>query len=126
MSSGDRLHPDRPRHDAVTTVTVYYRDSLIGTLTRESDGFWFRYSQEFREHPCVLPLWGFRDPHRDYHSKRLWPFFSTRIPPLGREDVQQALRHQNIDPTDTLQVLGKLCRFCVTNPFRLELRYLEH
>ena len=93
---------------------------LVGTLVDDSGEFVFRYSDEFKKQSTVPPLSAFPDKDEEYRSTHLWPFFEVRLPPRDRPDVQEALRKRNIDPSDTLRVLGEVARRPVSTPFEFE------
>jgi hypothetical protein len=94
----------------------------IGALSVEGDEYVFRYDPGFAAKPVAEPIFGFPDLTREYRSTRLWPFFEVRMPPVDRPDVREVLARDDIEPTDTLAVLGRLSARAVASPYRFELQ----
>jgi HipA-like protein len=93
----------------------------IGTLWQEGADFCFRYDDAFVALPNAEPISAFPDLHQEYRSRDLWPFFSIRIPPAARSDVHEAMDRLGLRPDQTLEVLGKLAKRSISNPYRLDL-----
>jgi HipA-like protein len=93
----------------------------IGTLWQEGDDFCFRYDDAFVASPDAEPISAFPDLREEYRSRELWPFFAVRIPPAARSDVHDAMERLGLKPDQTLEVLGKLAKRSISNPYRLEL-----
>jgi HipA-like protein len=94
---------------------------LVGRLTQESGRFVFRYSDTFKRRNDLPPITAFPDKHMAYESKELWPFFQVRLPPVDRADVQEVLRQQRIDESDTLALLAVVGRKAVSTPYEFRL-----
>ena len=93
------------------------RRELVGRLSLEDGEFVFRYAEEYRGEPISA----FPRIDREYRSGHLWPFFSVRIPPLSRDDMQDEIRSRALDEKDTLKVLGSVAKTSVTNPYEFVL-----
>lgn len=90
----------------------------LGTLRREGEEYIFAYFPEVKSLVFAFP-----DRHVEYRSRELWPFFASRIPPLGREDVQEWLRNSGLSEADTLEILGTLCARSIANPYVFEFEF---
>jgi len=56
--------------------TVYYRDIRAGTLTRDEDGFVFRYDEAYRVDPACPDISAtLPKTQAEYRSPVLFPFF---------------------------------------------------
>ena len=89
---------------------VYYRDQLAGTLTKDADGYLFRYDEAYFVNPecpdisATLPK-----SKREYRSKVLFPFFFG----LLAEGVQKErqCRELRIDERDVFTRLLETSAF---------------
>ncbi len=107
--------------DINATFELKYKDLLIGKL-KLIDGEWlFEYDKGFDKQNKVQKLIDFPDIYKQYKSKELWPFFSSRIPGLGQPKVKAIIKHKNLDEHDELQLLKVFGLKTLTNPFQLEL-----
>ncbi len=91
--------------------------SLVGSLSQEEEKFVFRYDPDYR----AEPISAFPDLAKEYRSEELWPFFSVRIPPIEREDMREAIAARNIKSDQPIELLGKVAKFSVTNPYEFQL-----
>ena len=90
---------------------------MVGELWCEGGEFVFRYEPGY----AGEPISAFPHVDRAYRDKVLWPFFEVRIPPLSRKDVRDAIEEEEVDADDPLEMLAKLGRFSVANPYELRL-----
>jgi len=95
-------------------------DALVGVLWQESGEFVFKYDPQYASTKGAEPISAFPDLEEEYRSKELWPFFAVRIPPRDRQDVREALAKLSLRPEQTLEVLGKLARRTISNPYTLK------
>ena len=79
--------------------TVYYRDIVAGTLTRDADGYTFRYAPTYLA-DSHLPDISATLPKScaEYHSRVLFPFFYGLLAE-GRQKERQC-RELHIDEHD--------------------------
>ena len=79
--------------------TVYYRDTVAGTLTRDADGYTFRYAPTYLA-DSHLPDISATLPKScaEYHSRVLFPFFYGLLAE-GRQKERQC-RELHIDEHD--------------------------
>src|SRR5258708_7333186 len=105
-------------------ILVQYGSVAIGELTREGDKYIFAYLPAFFD-SGLKPLPDFPEPRpgKKYKSARLWPFFSSRIPDVRREDVRELMEQENLKATDEFELLIKLGRETINNPFHLSPAY---
>ena len=69
---------------------------FVGTL-RYSDGIWhFCYSNEFKAQNRILPLANFPSKDKEYSSRELWPFFTSRIPSNAQLQIEKGKPRENI------------------------------
>lgn len=87
---------------------------LIGTLSY-SNGLWnFSYSDEFKNQNRVAPLANFPTKEKEYTTRELWPFFTSRIPSNAQLQIEKSA------PTDSLvDLLVKFGHKTVSNPYVL-------
>lgn len=105
--------------DATGQFALKYNRIHIGTLSF-ADGMWhFSYEDAFADQQELLPLMDFPNIQRKYTSAYLWPFFVQRIPGLKQPAVQRILKAENISATDTLALLSRFGRNCISNPYIL-------
>lgn len=92
----------------------------IGSLSLLEDGVWeFIYANSFLEQGYIKPLIGFPNIHKEYRSKQLWPFFSSRIPSADQPYVQEKVRCKHLDVTNSAEMLKEFGERTITNPFAL-------
>ena len=89
---------------------------LVGKLFREQEEFVFRYADEYD----MEPISAFPDTGKVYRSKRLWPFFAVRIPPMDREDMQKKISSHSIEKDQIIEILGSVAKISVTNPYEFK------
>lgn len=95
--------------------------TTIGELTLDN-GYWtFRYTEAFKQQTRLVPIVDFPDIYKDYTSTELFPYFTYRIPSLARPQVQQIIRKQKIDSSNTVALLKHFGQRTIVNPFVLEL-----
>lgn len=119
---------ERPRArdvSGVATVVVFVDTRggrrTLGTLAREGKEFVFRYDPAFTRDPDAKPISAFPDMTREYRAEELWPFFAVRLPPVDREDVQEAMRRRHIPESDVLRLLAELSGRGVSSPYRFSM-----
>lgn len=88
---------------------VYYRDSRVGELVEDEDGYCFTYDEEYVKSEnampvsLTLPLQG-----NAFHSKVLFSFFDGLIPEGWLLNVAQ--EHWKLRGNDRFELLMSLCR----------------
>ena len=95
---------------------------LVGTLSYADNEYVFQYSEAFKHQSDVPPIAAFANLGEEYRSPVLWPFFTVRLPPTHRADVQKLTAGRNIDTADQVRMLAELGRRSLTSPYDLELR----
>jgi HipA-like protein len=105
-------------------VLVQYGAVAIGELRRKDHEYLFSYLPAFFNSD-LKPLPDFPHPVRGkvYRNAHLWPFFANRIPDLRRDDVQEVIKESRLKKSDELELLVKLGRETINNPFYLTLAY---
>ena len=103
---------------------LLYKNELIGTL-RLNDGIWiYEYSEEFKHQlsksDAIRPLTNFSDVTKRYENKELWPFFMARIPGINQPQIQEVIKKEHIDETNTVQLLKRFGKESISSPFLLE------
>lgn len=94
---------------------------LVGFLSQEGDEFTFRYADSYAARERAVAISAFPDFREVYRSKVLWPFFSVRLPPLDRDDVQETVKARGLDTNDLLRLLAELSARVVSSPYELRL-----
>lgn len=96
-----------------------FRDNPIGTLSFE-EGYWsFKYSEWFKNQSDILPLLEFPDKQKEYTSRSLWSFFSSRIPSAINMKKEQG-EIPNFSETNLVELLKKFGKKTINNPFVLQ------
>lgn len=124
VNPGPRAADDKSQAEEEVRLFLDLPDKrlFVGRLWKQREVFLFQYSDEFLSRTDLPLLPDF--PRRDkgfYRSERLWPFFLVRLPPLGRADVQRAVKEEGIEPANTLEMLARLGRRAISSPYELEL-----
>ena len=129
MKSVRKGSPSYPRKRADERVAgaegraafdLTFGDTVVGHLEYANDTWIFVYDAAFRNQKRMRPIVGFRDTGKEYRSKRLWPFFRTRIPSTQQPAVGAVVRRERIDPNDAVVMLQRFGRRTISNPFELE------
>ena len=95
-------------------------DIRIGTLYCEKGYWFFKYSDDFKEHAGEYNLiTGFPDLDKTYQSDNLWPFFQIRIPGLKQPAIQEILEKEKIDKENEVALLKRFGYKTITNPYQL-------
>jgi len=111
------------RHDMVlaadndATFNVNLGNLIIGTLLYTEGMWYFKYSDEFKSQNQILPLVNFPLKEKEYSTRELWPFFTSRIPSNAQ---LQTGKDKNSDNIVTL--LQRFGRRTIANPY--ELRHI--
>ncbi len=103
-------------------IRVNFHGEEVATLEKSNAGFRFRYCPEFSRSglPALPGLTDARDTQwREFDS--LPRFFRERIPDLNRPEIQEEISRLGIDRGDQFDLLSKLSRRAVTDPFELVL-----
>jgi hypothetical protein len=89
---------------------------IVGYLSKFKFDYCFTYSAEFKASglPAVP---GFYDLDKIYESRALWPFFTVRIPPINRPDVEAIIIAKKIDVSDPMDLLLCLGHRSITSPY---------
>lgn len=116
---------DPTEADAGRRVDVYVPGSEnerihVGELRREGGEFVFRYAPAMRDAVGAPRIAGFPHLSETYRSKTLFPFFTVRLPPHDRPDVQRVLQERGIEDLDPLRLLGELASRTPISPFEFQ------
>lgn len=110
-----------PKHDRDTKLEIYMHteddDRLIGILECHDGEFIFRYHEKYDGYAISA----FPKMDKKYKSKDLWPFFSSRIPPLEREDVHREIKDRQIGEDQIIELLATVAKSSATNPYQFRL-----
>lgn len=92
----------------------------VGELTRDREGWVFRYSEAFRSQQKIKPIVDFPNVEKEYRSTNLWPFFLLRIPSPAQPVVQRHISKNKLSDVDEGTLLREFGRWSVANPFELQ------
>ena len=96
------------------TFNINLGKLLVGTLLY-SDGMWnFRYSDDFYIQNRFLPLSNFPPKDKEYSSRNLWSFFSSRMPSNTQLQIEKDKPQESI-----VTLLQRFERRTVTNLYEL-------
>ena len=90
---------------------------LVGRLSSEEGEYVFRYESGYK----AEPISAFPRRNQEYRSKRLWPFFAIRIPPLDRADMRQEIANRSLREDQVIEILGSVAKVSVSNPYEFKL-----
>lgn len=94
----------------VANFELSYRKLPIGVLSYSNNEWYFVYSDAFKSQNKIPYIVNFPNKEKEYKSKELWPFFSSRIPS----------RINTIDEKYSMvELLDKYGYKVITNPFVL-------
>jgi len=96
-----------------------YKDLTIGYLHHTDDKWVFQYSDEFKHQDKLDVLIDFPLKEQKYEAPFLWPFFAHRIPGLGQPQIQDIIKHENLNPKNEIDMLRRFGHKSITNPFEL-------
>lgn len=98
-----------------------YKNLTIGTLefSFKDDSWKFTYSEEFILQNDIAPILSFPDKTKVYEGKKLWSFFSSRIPDNVGSDSSS--NKSNVANKDIFALLKSYGEKTITNPFNLSL-----
>lgn len=98
-----------------------YKDLTIGTLefSFKDDSWKFSYSEEFINQEDIAPILSFPDKTKVYEGKKLWSFFSSRIPDNVGSDASSS--KSNVANKDIFTLLKSYGQKTITNPFNLSI-----
>lgn len=97
-------------------------DLRIGILHCEKGEWYFKYTDEFKEHSDEYNrIVGFPDLNKIYTSETLWPFFQIRIPGLKQPAIQEILKKESIDKGNEVALLKRFGHKSISNPYELVL-----
>jgi HipA-like protein len=118
--------PPKAARTAVSRAVEVYvvargEKRVLGWLSKEGGEFVFRYDPDFARSKDAHPISAFPDLEEEYRQETLWPFFAVRLPPVARQDVQDALKRHHIPENDILRMLGELSGRAVSSPYRFSL-----
>lgn len=100
--------------DDDATFNVNLGKLLVGTLLY-SDGLWhFSYSNDFKIQNRIAPLANFPSKDKEYTTRELWPFFTSRIPSNAQLQIEK-----DTPTEDLVTLLMKFGRKTVANPYEL-------
>ena len=106
--------------DKNADFVLLYNNLPIGILELR-EGVWrFKYTELFKRQKEVSPIVGFPDVNKEYESKKLWPFFISRIPSTNRPAVKEVIDKEHIDEKDLAALLKRFGKKTISNPFELE------
>lgn len=119
LSWSSLSQPTRGKAVQVYWPAVSGDRAFVGELAfdEENHEYVFRYDADYASRDDLPAIPSFPERRREYRSKLIWPFFTTRLPPLDREDAKNAIRTRGIDSSDEFQVIGELGRRALTTPF---------
>ncbi|MEE3484345.1 MAG: HipA N-terminal domain-containing protein [Bacteroidales bacterium] len=107
---GDKSQIAKEESQNVTNFKLSYRKLPIGILSYSNNEWHFAYSDEFKSQDKIPYIINFPNKEKEYKSKELWPFFSSRIPSrINTVDEKYSM----------VELLDKYGYKVITNPFVL-------
>lgn len=115
----EQTHELSTPENAYAHFVLTYKNLIIGNLTHQQGKWVFEYSEEFKNQTKITVLTDFPRKDKKYEESYLWPFFAHRIPGLGQPQVQEIIKHENLDSTNEIDLLRRFGQKTITNPFEL-------
>lgn len=118
-----RSVPSRGRDGGTLHIYMPQSDGSqirVGGVWRDGPQLVFEYDPSYVSSPEARPISGFPDLDAQYRSHRLWPFFTVRMPPLDRKDVEPIAAQRDLKFGDELRLLGALGGRAVASPYVFE------
>ncbi len=112
-------HDVKSIDDDNVVFELKYKKLLIGTLEYKlKEKEWrFEYSEEFKNQDNIAPIISFPDVNKTYNGKKLWSFFSSRIPDNVSESSNEA--EEKTSNSNLIDLLKSYGQKTITNPFDL-------
>jgi len=116
------FHPRFRYKEPPPMLQMLFKGIEVAQLEKTDGGFRFRYLPAFAERR-LSPLPGLGAPADTEWktSVELPRFFKERIPDMSRPEIKELVSKLGVDQDNKLEVLGKLSRHAVTDPFELKL-----
>lgn len=92
---------------------LFLKGDKVGTLGFTEESWTFKYSRWFKGQSSLKTIHEFPDKEQEYSSKKLWPFFASRIP-------SKINRKGNPDKDDIVYLLAEFGERTINNPFVLK------
>lgn len=92
-------------------IYVYRKDDIthsrmyVGSITRESNAYKFKYSDEYIESDVFIPIFPFLNKNKVYSNPNLFPVFASRLPDPKRVDIKNILSKYNLTEYDSFDLL---------------------
>jgi HipA-like protein len=102
-----------------SVFNLKYNNQKIGKLTFDNGTWYFEYSDWYKNQEEFRPLIEFPNKDKQYQSKELWTFFSSRIPSLKQPKVQEFI-NINKDKVAPIELLKKFGKTSINNPYKLD------
>lgn len=105
----------------VVKFVLSHPTTTIGELSL-IDGVWtFQYTEEFKQQNKLTPIIDFSDINKVYTATQLFPYFSFRIPSVGRPQIKKVIEKEKIDSNNTVELLKHFGQRTIVNPFHLQM-----
>ena len=102
---------------------VLWKEILIGDVSKNDNEYIFKYNKEGVEKASQIGfkyIVGFKDIEQEYISEKLFPVFTSRIPPKNRHDIDKILNKLELSEYDEIDILKRTNAKCYTD--ELEVR----
>lgn len=97
---------------------VFWKEIVIGSVLKNEDKYIFKYNKEGVEKARRIGfeyIVGFKDIEQEYISERLFPVFTSRIPPKNRHDIDKILNKLELSEYNELEILKRTKGKCYTD-----------
>lgn len=106
------------------TFNVFWKNYAIGNLyIIENKEYIFKYNlknvAQAKKEEGFSHIIGFKNIHQEYKSEKLFPFFSSRIPPRNRHNIQDILQTLNMKEYNECELLRKTRGKLFTDKYEL-------
>ncbi len=115
-----RLFWSESRHDMILDTdnsamfNVNFGKLLVGTRYDSDVMGSFSYINDFKVQNRILPLTNFPQKDKEYSSRELWPFFTSRIPSNSQLQLDKEKPKEDI-----ISLLRRFGRRTIANPYEI-------
>lgn len=102
---------------------VFWKKILIGHVHKNENEYIFKYNRDGVKKANEIGfkyIIGFKNIEEEYTSEKLFPIFTSRIPPKNRHDIEKILNRLELSEYDEIEILKRTNGKCYTD--ELEVR----
>ena len=97
---------------------VFWKKILIGDVSKNENEYIFKYNKDGIKKANEIGfkyIIGFKNIEQEYASEKLFPIFTSRIPPKNRHDIEKILDRLELSEYDEVEILKRTKGKCFTD-----------